>query len=99
LDDPLARLFARTMGSNCLWGPLYRARPNGGLSGSIHNKPGPIVGGPRLICVGEEQRVAAIRWVGDNVNEMLQGFPVALKMGATKADPEDAIVIYPIGAG
>jgi len=43
--------------------------------------------------------VAALHWVGDNVNEMLQGFPVALKMGATKADLEDTIVIHRIGAG
>jgi glutathione reductase (NADPH) len=52
----------------------------------------------KLVCVGEEQRVAGIHLVGDNVDEMLQGFAVAVKMGATKADLDDTIPIHPISA-
>jgi len=52
----------------------------------------------KLVCVGEEQRVAGIHLVGDNVDEMLQGFAVAVKMGATKADLDSTIPIHPISA-
>jgi glutathione reductase (NADPH) len=52
----------------------------------------------KLVCVGEEQQVAGIHLVGDNVDEMLQGFAVAVKMGATKADLDDTIPIHPISA-
>jgi len=52
----------------------------------------------KLVCVGEEQRVAGIHLIGDNVDEMLQGFAVALKMGATKADFDNTVAIHPISA-
>ena len=52
----------------------------------------------KLVCVGEEQRVAGIHLIGDNVDEMLQGFAVAVKMGATKADFDSTIAIHPISA-
>ncbi len=52
----------------------------------------------KLVCVGEEQRVVGIHLIGDNVDEMLQGFAVAVKMGATKADLDDTIAIHPISA-
>jgi len=52
----------------------------------------------KLVCVGEEQRVAGIHLIGDNVDEMLQGFAVAVKMGATKADFDGTVAIHPISA-
>ena len=52
----------------------------------------------KLVCVGKEQRVAGIHLIGDNVDEMLQGFAVAVKMGATKADLDNTIPIHPISA-
>jgi glutathione-disulfide reductase len=52
----------------------------------------------KLVCVGEEQRVVGIHLVGDNVDEMLQGFAVAVNMGATKADLDNTIAIHPISA-
>ena len=52
----------------------------------------------KLVCVGEEQRVVGIHLIGDNVDEMLQGFAVAVKMGATKADFDGTIAIHPISA-
>ena len=52
----------------------------------------------KLVCVGTEQRVAGIHLIGDNVDEMLQGFAVAVKMGATKADFDSTIAIHPISA-
>jgi glutathione reductase (NADPH) len=52
----------------------------------------------KLVCVGEEQRVAGIHLIGDNVDEMLQGFAVAVRMGATKADLDGTVAIHPISA-
>jgi glutathione reductase (NADPH) len=52
----------------------------------------------KLVCAGEEERVVGIHLIGDNVDEMLQGFAVAVKMGATKADLDSTIPIHPISA-
>jgi glutathione reductase (NADPH) len=52
----------------------------------------------KLVCAGEEQRVVGVHLIGDNVDEMLQGFAVAVKMGATKADFDNTIPIHPISA-
>lgn len=52
----------------------------------------------KLVCVGERQRIVGIHLLGDNVDEMLQGFAVALKMGATKADFDRTIPIHPVSA-
>lgn len=52
----------------------------------------------KLVCAGEEERVVGIHLVGDNVDEMLQGFAVAVKMGATKADFDSTMAIHPVSA-
>jgi glutathione-disulfide reductase len=52
----------------------------------------------KLVCAGDEERVVGIHLIGDNVDEMLQGFAVAVKMGATKADFDNTLAIHPISA-
>jgi glutathione reductase (NADPH) len=52
----------------------------------------------KLVCAGPEQRVVGIHIIGDNADEMLQGFAVAVKMGATKADFDSTIAIHPTSA-
>ncbi len=52
----------------------------------------------KLICVGENQTIVGIHIIGDGADEMLQGFAVALKMGATKADFDSTIAIHPTSA-
>jgi len=52
----------------------------------------------KLVCVGQEQRIVGIHVIGDGADEMLQGFAVALKMGATKADFDNTIAIHPTSA-
>lgn len=52
----------------------------------------------KLICVGEERRVVGIHLLGDAADEILQGFAVALKMGATLDDLHDTIAIHPTSA-
>ncbi|BCA87025.1 glutathione-disulfide reductase [Enterococcus saigonensis] len=52
----------------------------------------------KLICVGEEERIVGLHAIGVGVDEMLQGFAVAIKMGATKADFDNTVAIHPTGA-
>lgn len=52
----------------------------------------------KLICAGPEQRVVGIHLIGVGVDEMLQGFAVALRMGATKRDFDDTVAIHPTAA-
>jgi glutathione reductase (NADPH) len=42
--------------------------------------------------------VVGIHIIGDNADEMLQGFAAALKMGATKADLDGTLAIHPDSA-
>lgn len=52
----------------------------------------------KLVCAGAEEKVVGIHMIGDNVDEMLQGFAVAVKMGATKADFDATVAIHPTSA-
>jgi len=52
----------------------------------------------KLVCVGDDERVVGIHMIGDGVDEMLQGFAVAVKMGATKADFDNTVAIHPVSA-
>ncbi|OWT60556.1 glutathione-disulfide reductase [Candidimonas nitroreducens] len=49
----------------------------------------------KLVCVGKEERIVGIHGIGFGMDEMLQGFAVALKMGATKKDFDDTVAIHP----
>jgi glutathione reductase (NADPH) len=52
----------------------------------------------KLVCVGPEQRIAGCHILGNGADEMLQGFAVAIRMGATKADFDDTVAIHPTSA-
>jgi len=52
----------------------------------------------KLVCAGSDEKIVGIHMIGDNVDEMLQGFAVAIKMGATKADFDRTIAIHPSSA-
>jgi glutathione reductase (NADPH) len=49
----------------------------------------------KLICAEEEEKVVGIHIIGDSADEMMQGFAVAVKMGATKADFDRTVAIHP----
>uniref|UniRef100_A0A4W4G496 Glutathione reductase, mitochondrial n=1 Tax=Electrophorus electricus TaxID=8005 RepID=A0A4W4G496_ELEEL len=49
----------------------------------------------KLVCVGKEEKVVGLHMQGPGCDEMLQGFAVAIKMGATKADFDNTIAIHP----
>ena len=52
----------------------------------------------KLITTGSEERIVGCHIIGDGVDEMLQGFAVAIRMGATKADFDDTVAIHPTSA-
>jgi glutathione reductase (NADPH) len=52
----------------------------------------------KLICQGENEIVVGCHIIGEGADEMLQGFAVAMKMGATKADFDHTIAIHPTAA-
>lgn len=49
----------------------------------------------KVIAVGEKRKVVGIHAIGLGVDEMIQGFAVALQMGATLADLNRTIAIHP----
>ena len=52
----------------------------------------------KLICSGTEEKIIGIHGIGYGMDEILQGFAVALKMGATKKDFDDTVAIHPTSA-
>ncbi len=52
----------------------------------------------KLITLGKEEKVIGLHGVGYGIDEMIQGFSVAIKMGATKADFDDTVAIHPTGS-
>jgi glutathione reductase (NADPH) len=52
----------------------------------------------KLLTAGSEERLVGCHIIGDGADEMLQGFAVALRMGATKADLDDTVAIHPSSA-
>ncbi|HET7542749.1 MAG TPA: glutathione-disulfide reductase [Polyangiaceae bacterium] len=49
----------------------------------------------KLVCVGPEERVVGVHVIGRGADEMIQGFAVAVKMRATKADFDRTVAIHP----
>lgn len=52
----------------------------------------------KLVCVGPRERVVGCHIIGLGADEMLQGFAVAIRMGATKSDFDDTVAIHPTSA-
>ena len=52
----------------------------------------------KLVCAGAEERLVGIHIIGSGADEMLQGFAVALKMGARKQDLDKTMAIHPTSA-
>ncbi|MEJ2764371.1 glutathione-disulfide reductase [Photobacterium sp. MCCC 1A19761] len=52
----------------------------------------------KLVCAGPEETVVGLHGIGFTVDEMIQGFGVAMKMGATKADFDSVVAIHPTGS-
>ena len=64
--------------------PLYHSMTS--------RKPATVM---KLVCQGGQEKVVGLHMVGRGCDEMLQGFGVAVKMGATKADFDSCVAIHP----
>jgi glutathione reductase (NADPH) len=49
----------------------------------------------KLVCVGPQEKVVGCHVIGSGADEMMQGFAVAIRMGATKQDFDDTVAIHP----
>ena len=52
----------------------------------------------KLIAAGAEEKIVGCHIIGDGADEMLQGFAVAIRMGATKKHFDDTVAIHPTSA-
>ena len=49
----------------------------------------------KLVVAGSDEKVIGIHVIGSGSDELLQGFAVAMQMGATKRDFDDTVAIHP----
>ncbi len=52
----------------------------------------------KLVTVGADEKIVGCHVVGPGADEMIQGFAVALTMGARKRDFDDTLAIHPTSA-
>lgn len=52
----------------------------------------------KLVVAGDDERIVGLHAIGPGADEMLQGFAVAVKMGATKRQFDDTVAIHPTAA-
>ncbi|KAL4994544.1 hypothetical protein BDV10DRAFT_197410 [Aspergillus recurvatus] len=52
----------------------------------------------KMVVAGPEEKVVGLHLLGLGVGEMMQGFGVAVKMGATKKDFDSCVAIHPTSA-
>ena len=52
----------------------------------------------KLVCLGPDEKIVGCHIIGAGADEMLQGFAVAVRMGARKRDFDDTIAIHPTSA-
>lgn len=52
----------------------------------------------KLICLGPDEKIIGMQMVGKGADEIMQGFAVAIKMGARKSDLDRTVAIHPTAA-
>jgi glutathione reductase (NADPH) len=74
---------------------IYQSRYTNMLHAlSSHKKRSSI----KMITVGAREKIVGIHVIGEGADEMLQGFAVAMKMGACKSDLDSTVAIHPTAA-
>ncbi len=74
---------------------VYSRRFTNLYYGVSERKPKTVV---KLVTVGPDERVVGVHVIGLGADEMLQGFAVALQIGAKKADFDRTVAIHPTAA-
>jgi glutathione reductase (NADPH) len=71
---------------------VYTSRFVGLYNAVTRHKPRAAM---KLVTVGPEERIVGCHVIGQGADEMMQGFAVAVRMGASKADFDDTVAIHP----
>ena len=74
---------------------VYQTRFNALYYSPVDHKRGTAM---KLVCVGAREKVVGCHIIGLGADEMLQGFAVAMRMGATKQDLDNTVAIHPTSA-
>lgn len=74
---------------------LYQTRFNPMFDALTDDKTPTIM---KLITLGQEEKIIGLHLIGYYADEILQGFGVAIKMGACKKDFDNTIAIHPTSA-
>jgi glutathione reductase (NADPH) len=74
---------------------IYQARFTSLYHGILTRRQPTLV---KLVTVGEREKIVGCHLIGRNVDEIIQGFAVAVKMGATKSDFDNTVAIHPTSA-
>ena len=74
---------------------VYQSRFTNMQYAVSQHKPATVV---KLIVVGPTEKVVGCHMIGQAADEIIQGFAVALKMGATKFDFDNTVAIHPTAA-
>jgi len=74
---------------------IYQARFTSLYHGILTRRQPTLV---KLVTVGERERIVGCHLIGRNVDEIIQGFAVAVKMGASKSDFDNTVAIHPTSA-
>ncbi|MCK5360079.1 MAG: glutathione-disulfide reductase, partial [Gammaproteobacteria bacterium] len=71
---------------------VYQSRFTNMLHSLSEHKPKSSM---KLITAGAKEKVVGIHVIGEGADEMIQGFAVAMKMGACKSDLDDTVAVHP----
>lgn len=71
---------------------IYQSKFTNMYYAMSENKPKTAM---KLVCLLPEEKVVGLHCIGMGCDEMLQGFSVAVKMGATKKDFDNTVAIHP----
>jgi len=74
---------------------VYQSRFTNMLHAMSEHKPKSVM---KLITAGAKEKVVGVHAIGDGADEIIQGFAVALNMGAHKADLDNTVAIHPTAA-
>ena len=74
---------------------IYQSRFTNIYYGPLERKSPTFV---KLIAVGTDEKLVGCHVIGDSADELIQGFAVAIQMGACKADFDNTVAIHPTAA-
>ena len=71
---------------------VYQSRFTNMVHALSEHKPKSVM---KMITAGAKEKVVGIHVIGEGADEIVQGFAVAMKMGAHKEDLDDTVAIHP----